>query len=171
MTEGAEPVTLGSVSRRTGRRRIGSTLLLAVLAVCATSCSGERREIRGLRKLAATLPVPDGADLVTETFDSTSYEIFGPEEFSGTLSYKTRTEVRLKEATERVIAQFEAAGWTAQRQDSEFDDENPVAHRGSVRFEKAGNVAMAHLSYDFPLYDHRPLNPPLRAWISLSVTA
>jgi hypothetical protein len=144
-------------------------LLLAVLAICATSCGLERGETRRLRKLAATLPVPDGADLVDETFDSSRHDIFGPEVFHGTLTYKTRADVTLKDALEKVIGQFEASGWTAQRQDAEFVHENPVAHRASVRFEKAGNVAMAYLSYDFWPHDPSPLKVPARAWINLTV--
>ena len=158
------------MSTRTSRRTIGSALLIAVL-ITAASCTVERGQIKRLRKLAATLPVPDGTELVSETFESRRPNIFDPEEFHGTLSYKTRADVSLREATEKVIAQFEASGWTALRQDAEFVDENPVAHRAAVRFEKAGNAAMAYLHYDVPLDSRIPVKVPARAWVTLSVAA
>ncbi len=148
-----------------------SALVVVLLAVgAATSCSTEPRQLAELRKLAATLPVPAGAELTYESFVANTPGIFDDEQYSGTIQYATLREVNLEDVTADVVREFESAGWTVTNLSTDVVDENLAVHKGTFIFEKAGESGTAYLDYALPPVGV-PMKKPAKVEIAFNLAA
>jgi len=154
---------------RNGRVAANFVALLIVVG-SAMSCASEAPELTHLRKVAETLPVPAGTELLQKDFLANRPGMFDDEQFSGTLQYLTLSEVDLEATTNRVAEEFESAGWNVTRQSEIFDDENLVAQKGSFEFRKDGETGNAYISYVIPPIDV-PIRKPAKVQIVLALNA
>ncbi len=149
---------------------VSNLVVLLVMVGTAASCSSEPRQLARLRAVAATLPVPDGADLFHESFVANTPEMFGDEEYRGSLQYLTLAEVDLEDATADVLTQFESAGWSVTNLTTDFVHENLAVHKGTFQFSKGADSGSAILDYAIPPVG-TPMKKPARVVIVFSLTA